>query len=207
METIKNFLWPIVAIGGLGAFVDFLIGKTGQERAKDFLIRWWVRFDDVRWRNFGREEGLFAGQLIERWFGKRVWSVNRVTAGFAVSGLFQIMGYQKYLSISHLALWRLNNQFSFEAMQFITLWIGFCVSMSFTKFITFRVANLCDIGEVRNLFIFIGMLTVNYLMLKFWSPVTETLRDLIIELISAPAKSRPWSNSISGLLSEFLFFL
>jgi hypothetical protein len=35
-EAIKDFLWPIVAIGGLGAYIDFLIGRTGQERAKDF---------------------------------------------------------------------------------------------------------------------------------------------------------------------------
>jgi hypothetical protein len=55
METLKDILWPIIAIGGLGAFVDFLIGRTGQEIAKDFLLRWWVRFDDVHWKNFGRE--------------------------------------------------------------------------------------------------------------------------------------------------------
>jgi hypothetical protein len=46
METLKDILWPIVLVGGLGALIDFLIGKTGQERAKDFLLRWWVRFDD-----------------------------------------------------------------------------------------------------------------------------------------------------------------
>jgi hypothetical protein len=74
METLKDFLRPIVGIGGLGAFIDFLIGKAGQERAKDFLFRWWVRFDDVHWKNFGREEGLFAGQFIGKWFGRRLWS-------------------------------------------------------------------------------------------------------------------------------------
>jgi hypothetical protein len=42
METLKDILWPIVLVGGLGAFIDFLICKTGQERAKDFLLRWWV---------------------------------------------------------------------------------------------------------------------------------------------------------------------
>ena len=78
METLKDILWPIVAIGGLGAFVDFLIGKAGQATAKDFLLRWWVRFDDVRWKNFGRKEGLYAEDLIERWFGIRIWRVRRI---------------------------------------------------------------------------------------------------------------------------------
>jgi hypothetical protein len=87
MEWLKNILWPIVIIGGLGAFIDFLIGKTGQERAKDFLLRWWVRFDDVHWKNFGREEALFAAQVIQNRFGKRffvyvVWCVGLHYSGY-----------------------------------------------------------------------------------------------------------------------------
>ena len=74
METLKNFLWPIILVGGLGGLIDFLIGKAGQEKAKDLLLKWWVRFDDVHWRNFGREEGIFAGQLIDQWFGRKTWS-------------------------------------------------------------------------------------------------------------------------------------
>jgi hypothetical protein len=31
MERLKDILWPIVLVGGLGAFTDFLIGKTDQE--------------------------------------------------------------------------------------------------------------------------------------------------------------------------------
>jgi hypothetical protein len=60
MEKLKDILWPIIAIGALGAFIDFLIGKAGQAKTKDLLLKWWVRFDDVRWKNFGREEGLLA---------------------------------------------------------------------------------------------------------------------------------------------------
>jgi hypothetical protein len=63
METLKEFLWPVILIGGLGAFIDFLIGKAGQEKAKDFVLRWWVRFDDVRWKNFGREKDYLRGNL------------------------------------------------------------------------------------------------------------------------------------------------
>ena len=77
METLKDILWPVVLVGGFGAFIDFLIGRAGQEKARDWLLEWWVRFDDVRWRNFGREEGLFAGRLIEKLFGKRIWGIRR----------------------------------------------------------------------------------------------------------------------------------
>jgi hypothetical protein len=39
METVKQILEPIIVVGGFGAFIDFLIGKAGQERAKLFLTR------------------------------------------------------------------------------------------------------------------------------------------------------------------------
>src|SRR5215467_14482097 len=59
METLTEILWPIVvaggSAGGLGRFIDFLIGKAGQEQARDWLLKWWIRFDDVHWKNFGRE--------------------------------------------------------------------------------------------------------------------------------------------------------
>jgi hypothetical protein len=95
METLKNILWPIVAIGGLGAFIDFLIGKAGQAKAKDFLLKWWVRFDDVHWQNFGREEGLFAVDMIERWLGKRIWSSRRIVACLVVLVIFLFAGILK----------------------------------------------------------------------------------------------------------------
>jgi hypothetical protein len=96
METLKDILLPIVLLGGLGALIDFLIGKAGQERAKDFLLRWWVRFDDVHWKNFGREEGLFAGRLIERWFGGRIWSLRRVLAGLLLLTVLMGLNFLHY---------------------------------------------------------------------------------------------------------------
>src|SRR5262245_37996158 len=43
MDKLKDFLWPVVLIGGFGALIDFLIGRAGQAKAKDFMLRWWVR--------------------------------------------------------------------------------------------------------------------------------------------------------------------
>jgi hypothetical protein len=41
-----------LAGGELGAVIDFLIGRTGQKKAKNFLLKWWVRFDEVHWKEF-----------------------------------------------------------------------------------------------------------------------------------------------------------
>jgi hypothetical protein len=39
METLKDILWPIILVGGLGRLIDFLIGKTSQQKAKDLLLK------------------------------------------------------------------------------------------------------------------------------------------------------------------------
>src|SRR6267143_5547579 len=134
METLKNFLWPIVAIGGLGAFLDFLIGKAGQEKAKNFLLEWWVRFDNVRWRNFGREEGLFAGELIERWLGRRIWSFRRIASALLILFSLLLFGYLFSLLRSEPdSEWCFlcKGELYLATTDFVTFIMGFCVSVSF----------------------------------------------------------------------------
>jgi hypothetical protein len=54
MDKLMHILWPIVAGGSMGGFIDFLIGKPGQEKVRNSLLEWWVKFEDVDWQNFAR---------------------------------------------------------------------------------------------------------------------------------------------------------
>jgi hypothetical protein len=71
-------LATVAACGGVGAFIDFYIGKAGQRRVKGWLETWWLRLSYVRWGNFGREEALFAVRVMDRLFGKRLFSAQRL---------------------------------------------------------------------------------------------------------------------------------
>jgi len=181
MESLKNILWPIVLVGGLGAFIDFLIGKAGQERAKNFLLKWWVRFDDIRWRSFGREEGLFAGELIGRWCGQRIWSLRRFVAAVTTLFLLLCIGYLRFVVSSSQQDYLCGHCNSDDnIIAVIVFFISFSLSISLTKFVAFRMAYLCGDGTVRNLLIFTLMLIVNYLILMMISPITEYLKYSII---------------------------
>jgi hypothetical protein len=188
MEKLKDILWPIVLVGGFGAFIDFMIGRTGQEKAKDFLFRWWVRFDDVRWSNFGREEGLFAGQLIEKWFGRRIWSFRRIGSTMLLFLLFMLIGYiirppSSYvvntngfifcLICDYKGFWDIGD---IAAITIISSVCAFLISISFTKYITFRMAYFCRVGGLNNILIFILMLITNYLIFTLWLPMTENVK-------------------------------
>src|SRR4051812_8899630 len=78
MDTYLSYLWPVAVFAGVGSVIDFLIGRRGQERTKEFLIEWWVRFDDVHWRNLGKKEAEFASSALEKLFGRRFLSLRRI---------------------------------------------------------------------------------------------------------------------------------
>jgi hypothetical protein len=62
----------------------------------------------------------------------------------------------------------------------IVSFIGFSVSVSFTKFVAVRMAYLCGIGEMKNFIIFFVMLIVNYAMLVFWLPAIALIKVVIM---------------------------
>jgi len=73
-----NALTVVAACGVVGVFIDFYIGKPGQQRVRDWLQAWRVRLSDVRWGNLGREEVAFAVKVMDGLFGRRLFSVKRV---------------------------------------------------------------------------------------------------------------------------------
>ncbi|HEX8816210.1 MAG TPA: hypothetical protein VF753_11970, partial [Terriglobales bacterium] len=57
-----------------------------------------MRFDDVHWKNFGREEGLFSGRLIEKICERRVWSLRRITVAILILPVFTLFAALKLLA-------------------------------------------------------------------------------------------------------------
>jgi hypothetical protein len=181
METVKNIASAVIVIGGLGAFIDFLIGRSGQERAKDFLLKWWVRFDDVHWQNFGREEGLFAYRLIPRVFGRRIWSLRRVVAFFVL--LMTLFVFSVFDSKFYISCHYCNNKFFYGTIAIGISFCSFSVSVIYTRFLTALMIRLCDTSRIRNLIVFVTMLMANLLILRTWSPMTEINRKIILYII------------------------
>jgi hypothetical protein len=85
---LEKFAAAFVAFGGLtavGGFIDLLMRSSEKKRLKGWLTDWWIRFDDVKWRNFGQQEATQALVLLDRWAGARLWSRARWRAVVAVS--------------------------------------------------------------------------------------------------------------------------
>jgi hypothetical protein len=164
-----------------------------KKKQKDFLLTWWSIFDDVRWKNFGKEEGLFAARLIERWFGTRMWSPRRLVVAVGLLGVFSVIAYLR-LIISNDQYMRWCELCNTKALGWVfpsaflpasipvflaASLIGFSMSVSLTKFMTIQMANLCGDGQVRNVVVFICMILINYFLLILWWPIGSELKIVI----------------------------
>lgn len=47
-NAITNFFWLTVPLTGVGAFIEFWLGKPGQQKVKDWLERQWYALSDIR---------------------------------------------------------------------------------------------------------------------------------------------------------------
>jgi hypothetical protein len=178
MDRLKDFLWPVVLVGGFGALIDFLIGRTGQAKTKDLLLKWWVRFDDIGWINFGREEGFFAAQLIERYFGKHIWSLRRAVSAVVTVLVLYLFATIVLYSQSRLYVTWAGSGYEVRdyTVNFILSIVSFAFSVSFTRYIALSIARNCGTSTLKNCLLFAFGLIFNYFLLVIWSPFTLSVK-------------------------------
>jgi hypothetical protein len=176
MESTLQALWPVAVFGGLGALVDFLLGKTGQERTRDVLLEWWVRFEDVHWKNFGKDEALFAAKAIEHLFGQRTFSKRRCQVIISLCGFLILNGY--LTKVIHDGVGFYTPQFNDheDITSLIIAMIGVMVSISFVRIVAMKSADLIGAGILRNLILFGTFIVLNYIVFVCWVPFTFVAR-------------------------------
>jgi len=101
-----NILTTIAASGVIGGYIDFWLGKKGAKRVRELLEDWWLRLGYVRLGNFGREETLFAVNVMDFLFGRSLFSKRRLVSCGAVAlacvvllispGIFPLLQSQGY---------------------------------------------------------------------------------------------------------------
>lgn len=93
MASLGTFLTKIGGYATIGVFIDFLLSKKEGKKLKEWLATWWIRFDDVKWHNFGRVEAEYAIKLLDRYADANLWSWRRwrfVLGASAAAYLFAI---------------------------------------------------------------------------------------------------------------------
>jgi hypothetical protein len=126
-SSLANALTTIAACAGVGAFIDFWIGRTGEKCARAWLEDWWLRMSYVRLGNFGREEALVAIQGLEKLFGRRLFSIQRLLVSLSVVILFTavffflLIKYNAWIDRRDLSLSTLTFYFLFHTLEQIPM--------------------------------------------------------------------------------------
>jgi hypothetical protein len=209
--------WVVPAWGTIGIVIDFLLGKSGQQSVKDWLETWWFRLSDVKWGNFGRKEALFALQKMDRWFGRRFFSVRRLLV--VVISTFSAVCFMifslvftytphpiwNYLDWSVDVLWPLGNRFQrSDFLFFILTLISLAFSFSVTRIASATVARLLRSDSHFNFIGLILLLFFQYVLLCYWSPAMTSIRRDLIDCVVFPLDI--WCHPCFSLWIRILFY-
>jgi len=179
ISNLSGVFALLVGSAAFGGFIDFIIGAKGQKRIYDRLETWWIRFDDVRWTNFGREEAEYAVRLMDLWFGRRLLSYRRVIFVVLFIATAMIAGHA--LAILYFASgWFFLSANLTLATYLLIAAVGLATSLSVTRLIAVLAARSCRNSVWKNFTIFTMLLGFTYLIMVNWLPVWDTLRQTAI---------------------------
>jgi hypothetical protein len=177
--NIINF---ITVGAAAGAFIDFYIGKNGQEGVRSWLETWWLRFSYVNLRNFGQQEALYSVSIIDRLFGEKFFSRRRFTSVVLVA-TFSVI----WTIAIPVAQYKIENPLtSFITVGYDILPVSvilFSISISATQIIARYVARNLGKGHARSFMIILLLFVLQYIMLCFWKPCSDVLSMIVFTVL------------------------
>jgi hypothetical protein len=208
MDTLKDALWPIAAFGFIGAFLDFVIGKKGQENLKDFLLRWWVLFNDVHWNNFGRKEAEFAVCTLDSLFGARLVSFRRLLVATLYYTIFVATIFLLYVRAGGRVFTSLDRANVSASVATIIMGVGgFACAISVSMLLARVSRELCGNRVWRNLIVFSLSTIANYIALLIWFPLTSSIKLFFWTLAFSVPSFGADGLSVTVVVDNFLFEL
>jgi hypothetical protein len=175
-------LTTLAACTGVGAFVDFYIGKDGQKRVKDWLETWWYRLSDIPVRAVGREEALNALRVIDYLFGPKLFSWKRLRSacGFKLISLcvfpwlYFVIGLVRGLNIELIDL---------DMSQLVWEVIVICISFSICKGLIAITISILRENYFLNFVIAFILLMTQLLFFLYLGPLMSSVVSMTASTI------------------------
>lgn len=199
-----NVIGLIVACGGIGAFLDFLLGRAGQKKVRNVLERWWIQLAYIEARTFASAEASAAATILQRLFGKffskqRVHSIAFISTAIVLYWLAWRLVHYGNDSELHI---------SFHWNSLVTLAVAilfFSVSISLNIWLANKLAKLIPAPTLGRIVLYIALLTLQITLFCF----SYELQMAVVWTYIFPIKlAGPFSFSfwppISDLVNTFL---
>jgi hypothetical protein len=165
----------MAALAGVGVFVDFLLGKSGQKSIRDRLESWWYRFDDVKWNNFGSKEAEYCVRLLDSYAGIRLFSWRRLSLSLVAFALAFIVSIGLVVLAGDWSTWRASTRFfwlSQTTLIAIPIYVAsFAVSLSVMRLIAIAFTRVGGSSVLVAFAAFLALVLVHIALLIVWSPL------------------------------------
>jgi hypothetical protein len=179
-STLPGILWVLglaAGLGTVGRFIDFYIGNTRQKALKEWVLKGWVAFEDMRWHNFSQNEARTFIFWFDRAFGERLLSWRRLTSCVAVFTAYvvvYVVVYEIYRrDWSHLPQPTPEYAESTEALYALLFGCTlFGFAMSFTRWTSVMTIKLASKGRL-GFAAYVLLLVFHYELFVLWRPIVE----------------------------------
>lgn len=190
---MDSFWIALEKIGGF-ALIGLLFDLAMRPKEKDWLehqsIAWWVRFDNVNWHNFGRQEAKMVVSIIDTWAGPSLWTFKRwrfaSLTTFCAYGLAAFLTSCRVLLAApaiHAELDRRIQSGHYPVLDFgsgliytsvlpelASTILAFALSISLTRLIA-EVAAELSVNRVATALTFVGLLIIHLTIAILWTTV------------------------------------
>jgi len=204
----------VLAFGGMGAFIDFFLGKRGQSRVKTALESFWIGLAYVNFRTFARAEAAMAHDIFLRMFGsffsrRRAISVGLLLMTSSLIWLaYALINFDNYFNRSDFerqADWLFEGDYYGLSGQLILALPLLLVSISVTIWLT-KIASLTITSKIWiNVVCFFVLIFLQLSLFPLTYVTTYALGVAVNENLGpdAPSAAVKWFiSALPGLVSH-----
>lgn len=177
--TLGEWIAPIAAFCFIGAFIDFYIGKSGQQAVKKKLEDWWLKSSYLKWSEFGRDEAFFASRLIYFMFGT-TFSMKRMKILFTIFLFVSALTVYLPLLFATGIVFELRYRSIYQDNIDILLVLAvFSLSITLTAIAARSMAHVIGKRPHLNLIALLGLISFQYLLFCYSQALFLFFRNVI----------------------------
>lgn len=159
----------------VGVLIDTAMRKHERENLKNRLIEWWIKFDNMQLRSFGKAETRMVIDYIDTHAGRTLLSrqrwtfVRRVVLWCAaLSILWTVIQFAQSMGTPTSGPGDTQALEASHLLGIVLLIFAFGVSVSLTRSIAVATSALCT-NPVTTVLAFSGLLVLHVVILLVWS--------------------------------------
>jgi hypothetical protein len=174
----------IVGIAAIAAVAfEFLLGVSGRAKLEDWVLRQWVRFEDMRLSEFATSEAAFCVSLSDRVFGAKLWCWRRLFSclgiEIALLTFWLTAAHSEYPGILTAVAGYSRVDLLFDIVTNVVLMM---TAVSLTRWISAR-ALAYTFGSKAGILPFVALLGLHILLFFAWRPIADYLHDVLTDYV------------------------